>query len=117
MAIILTGMLAEADNTGAAVQMIGAQTQSMLFFDQVHARNPSGVALNATAARVGADLRLGPGFETYANTSVAAVRLAHAHEVRSLRIDQVLVTNTQAAPVLDLTEATVDGPLWFRLVA
>jgi hypothetical protein len=59
----------------------------------------------------------GPGFEAHANTSVAAVRLAHAHEVRSLRIDQVLVTNTQAAPVLDLTEATVDGPLWFRLVA
>ncbi len=112
MSIILTGLRAETDGPDAAVRVIGTRTESMLYLDGVELRNPGGAALSATALDVGADLRLGPGFEAHAHTPGAAVRLTGAHVRGTCQADGLRITNTvEDAPVLDLAQATVDGPL------
>ncbi len=112
VSIILTGLRAETDGPEAAVRLIGTRTDSMVYLDQVTLRNPTGPALAATALGVGADLRLGPGFEASAHTPGAAVRLSAAHVRGRCQVEGVLITNTvDDAPALDLAQVTVDGPL------
>jgi hypothetical protein len=99
--IMLTGMKATANNPGGAVQLVGTRTDTMLFLNQATIENTSGPALEARSVRVGAEIRLGPGF-----TATGAVNLTGAHVLGALRVAEVTLTGT-----LDLAEVTVDGPL------
>ncbi|GLY44591.1 hypothetical protein Amsp01_106140 [Amycolatopsis sp. NBRC 101858] len=103
VSIILTGLRATADS-GAAVRLVRTQTKSMLYLDDATIENPDGVALNATAVQVGADLRLGPGLRTS-----GAAAFPGAHVKGQLRVADVRLAG--GTPRLDLTEVTVDGPI------